>query len=62
MRLRARLLLHKQDELTELEEQLDRIDREETRVLFLGHRRKDMNVERKRLIQEMDIKLAEYGT
>ena len=60
-RLRARLLLIKQDELSSLETQLDEVDRQETRLLFLGSRRLDKNGERLELIAKIDGALSDYG-
>jgi len=54
--------LIKQDEIVRLEEQLDRIDREERHDLFLGCQRKDTNEERRRVVQELSASLPEYGT
>jgi hypothetical protein len=62
LRLRGRLMLHKQDHLVTLEEELDRIDREETRVLFLGNLRRDKNQERKTIMSQIDKELESYGT
>lgn len=61
LRIRARLLLLKQDELCLLESQLDRIDEMETRELYLGNSRRDGNVERKRILMELEIALSGYG-
>lgn len=61
MRIRARLLLRKQDELSQLESQLDQVDRDETRELFLGNARRDRNSERARLLNEMEAALSRYG-
>ena len=61
LRIRARLLLLKQDELSLLESQLDRIDHEETRELFLGNRRRDKNPERKEILMKLEVALASYG-
>jgi len=61
LRLRARLLLYKQDTLVALEYELDRIDREEIRPLFLGNRRRDKNGERKEIMKQIELELAEYG-
>jgi hypothetical protein len=54
VRLRSRLLLYKQDEL-------DLIDRQENRVIFLGNRRRDRNDERIQVMKKIDQELAEYG-
>lgn len=61
-KLRARLLLLKQDRLSMLEERLEMIDREERSPLFLGKSRCDANPERITLLSEIDSQLAEYGT
>ena len=61
LRIRARLLLLKQDELSLLESQLDNIDNEETRELFLGNRRRDANTERKDIVGKIEVALASYG-
>lgn len=55
------MLLLKQDELSLLESQLDHIDNEETRELFLGNRRRDRNTERKDILGKIGIALASYG-
>lgn len=60
LRVRARLLLLKQDELSLLESQLDRIDHNETRELFLGNRRRDTNGERREILEKLDAALADY--
>lgn len=59
--LRARLLLHKQDSLAVLESQLNRIDRDERRLLFLGNLRRDTNDERRNVLRQIDLELADYG-
>lgn len=61
MRLRTRLLLHKQDRLAVLEKELDRVDRQETKSLFLGNLRRDKNSDRRQLIEQIDAALSEYG-
>jgi len=43
-RVRPRFLVQKQKELSELEEQLDKVDREDPRRLFLGNRRRGINL------------------
>lgn len=58
---RARLLLLKQDRLSLLEEQLERVDCEETAPFFLGCARRDTNAERKKVLDDMDTALADYG-
>lgn len=59
--MRARLLLRKQDELSLLEEQLDEIDRTETKKLYLGNMRREKNERRKDVLQRMDSALKDYG-
>ncbi len=57
-----RLLLLKQDEVSILEESLDKLDRSEDRELFLGCSRRDGNAARQRTLRELKKSLAEYGT
>jgi hypothetical protein len=57
-----RLLLLKQDEISMLEECLDKIDVGEDRELFLGCSRRDGNAARQQTLQELNKSLAEYGT
>ncbi|RDA95040.1 hypothetical protein CP533_2193 [Ophiocordyceps camponoti-saundersi (nom. inval.)] len=59
-KLRARLLLLKQDRLSMLEQRLDRVDEEEASALFLGKSRVDKNVERRSLQLEIESCLADY--
>ena len=59
--LRARLLLQKQDKLSLLEKELERLDREEVADLFLGSNRLDGNTERQRVLCDVDTALADYG-
>lgn len=60
-RLRARLLLLKQDKLSLLEEKLDNLDRNERSPLFLGKSRLDANVERLSTIAAIESSLKDYG-
>lgn len=60
-KIRARILLLKQDKLAILEERLDKIDIEENALLFLGKSRCDRNPERKHVLEELENKLADYG-
>ncbi|KAL9632396.1 MAG: hypothetical protein Q9164_005348 [Protoblastenia rupestris] len=60
LRTRARILLLKQDEISSLESQLDRVDHEETRELFLGNARRDMNPERKVLLAKLEVAFSSY--
>lgn len=60
-RLHTRILLHKQDELAELESRLDEMDKTESVPYFHSARRHDTNLERKSLIDEAEKKLNEYS-
>lgn len=60
-RIRMRLLLLKQDEVSVLEERLDELDSREDRVIFLGSIRRDVNPERQQTIQALKDALEEYG-
>ncbi|KAH7110735.1 hypothetical protein EDB81DRAFT_849146 [Dactylonectria macrodidyma] len=64
-RLHVRLLLHKQDELVELEQQLDQLDRSQSETspyLLTTNRRRDANAERQALLELVEGKLKEYDT
>jgi hypothetical protein len=56
-----RLLLLKQDEISMLEESLDKIDMGEDRELFLGCSRRDGNALRQQTLLELKKSLTEYG-
>ena len=56
-----RLLLTRQDELVSLERELDSIDREEQRQLFLGSIGKDQNKARKDTLKQVSEALVQYG-
>ncbi|MDI1492829.1 MAG: hypothetical protein OHK93_004612 [Ramalina farinacea] len=60
LRLRARLLLSKQDKLSMLERELDDIDIAETRELFLGNQRRDRNQKRQDIIERINVALSDY--
>jgi len=60
-KLRARLLLLKQDRLSVLEKSLEEIDQEEECPLFLGASRRDRNLERASLLSEVEARLDDYG-
>jgi hypothetical protein len=60
-RLRARVLLLKQDKLSLLEQQLDEIDEGEKCALFLGKSRCDSNADRTAILAEIEDSLADYG-
>ena len=57
-----RLLLLKQDRLSQLEKRLEKVDREEVALLSLGSSRDDNNPERISVLAEIDAALADYGT
>ncbi|OTB18770.1 hypothetical protein K445DRAFT_19378 [Daldinia sp. EC12] len=59
-RLRARIMLLKQDKLSVLEEKLNKIDEQETSVLFLGKSRSDNNPDRLGLLSEIENCLSDY--
>ncbi|KAI0894895.1 CHAT domain-containing protein [Annulohypoxylon nitens] len=61
-RLRARVLLLKQDRLTLLEQQLDQVDQDETMPLFLGKMRGDRNQQRTKLMAEIEACLSDYDS
>ncbi|KAI0379232.1 hypothetical protein F5Y04DRAFT_260028 [Hypomontagnella monticulosa] len=58
--LRARMLLHKQDGISQLESTLERIDLEEPKAIFLGSRRKDANDARRDILAKIDEAMADY--
>lgn len=60
-RLRARLLLLKQDKLSLLEKKLDDIDDSEECEVFLAKSRIDRNPERQAVLQDIEAGLADYG-
>jgi hypothetical protein len=60
-RARTRLLLLKQDRVVQLEEQLDKIDRDEVAGLFLGNARRDANASRKEVLSKLDEAVKDYG-
>ena len=60
-RLRARLLLLKQDKLAVLEKKLDDIDDAEECELFLSKSRIDRNQDRIAILAEIESNLSEYG-
>jgi hypothetical protein len=45
----------------QLEKELDKLDREETRPLFLVNYPRDQNIERAKVINQVEIELAKYG-
>lgn len=61
-RLRSRLVLLKQDQLSFFEAKLEAVDAEETKEIYLGNHRRDNNPVRKQILQDIDYALKEYGT
>ncbi|KAF4962741.1 hypothetical protein FSARC_9189 [Fusarium sarcochroum] len=64
-RLHARVLLHKQDELAELEERLDQLDQADSQVdsyRLLTNRHLSGDSERRALLSEIESKLNQYNT
>ncbi|KAH8589139.1 hypothetical protein B0O99DRAFT_637335 [Bisporella sp. PMI_857] len=59
-RLRSRLVLLKQDQLSSLEANLEAVDANETKAIYLGNHRRDNNPARKQILQEIDCALKEY--
>ena len=62
MTLRARLLLLKQDRISQLETKLKRLDENEDCEIFLASSRDDSNHDRLQLLADLDSALADYGT
>ncbi|OTA84864.1 hypothetical protein M434DRAFT_36269 [Hypoxylon sp. CO27-5] len=60
-RLHARILLHRQADLIEMESRLEQIDLEEKTEYFLACSREDPSVERRELFNRAEKKLAEYN-
>jgi hypothetical protein len=60
-RLHARILLHKQDEIIELEQTLMQLDNGEDTAYYLSSRRHDLNTERRGILMKLETKLVEYG-
>ncbi|MCJ1460831.1 hypothetical protein MMC28_011213 [Mycoblastus sanguinarius] len=50
----------KQDRVSELEEKLEQLDRDESRKLFLASTRRDANMARRQVLSEIDSALREY--
>jgi hypothetical protein len=59
--LHLRLLLEKQAHLGELERRLMKCDDEETVQLYASSCKQDGNVERRRLMEEIQVKMHNYG-
>jgi hypothetical protein len=47
--------------IVQLERELDKLDREDARPLFLINYRRDRNIERARIIEQIEIERAKYG-
>ncbi|EFQ34255.1 uncharacterized protein GLRG_09399, partial [Colletotrichum graminicola M1.001] len=62
LRLRARILLLKQDNLSVLEAKLDQLDEDEESPLFLGKSRCDKNEARRALLHEIESGLVDYDS
>ncbi|KAI1329832.1 hypothetical protein F5Y16DRAFT_71590 [Xylariaceae sp. FL0255] len=62
IRLRARLLLLKQDHISCLEEQLDKIDQDETLPIFLGKSRGDTNPARSSILSQINGSMTDYDS
>lgn len=58
---RARLLLQKQQRVSELEMQLEELDSQEPRPLYLGSFQADANASRLQVLKDLDKALADYG-
>jgi hypothetical protein len=59
--VRTRLLLLAQDEVTQLEAELNGLDEDEKRSLWLMSSRRDKNPEREKVISDLRITLKAYG-
>lgn len=60
-RVRARLLLLKQDRLSTLEKCLEQADEQEGCALFLGKSRSDQNRRRQELLIDIEARMQDYG-
>lgn len=57
-----RILLFKQDAVTQLEQELWKVDREEEdSTLWLDTNRRDKNEVRKTVLQDLEVALKDYG-
>jgi hypothetical protein len=59
--VRMWMLLLKQNKIAQLEEELNKIDREEEAELWLGSWRKDRNACRKDVLARLDETFSDYG-
>ena len=60
-KLRARVILRKQDTLSYLEQKLESLDRQETTALYLASNRLDGNTERQTVLDDIERALQDYG-
>ena len=60
-KLRARIILRKQDTLSALEQQLEILDRQETTALYLASNRLDGNTERQTVLDDIEKAVQDYG-
>lgn len=61
-KLRARIILRKQNTLSVLEQRLENLDRQETTALFLASNRLDGNTERQTVLDDIEKALRDYGS
>ena len=61
-KLRARIILRKQDTLSALEQQLETLDRQETTELYLATNRLDGNTERQTVLDDIEKAVKDYGS
>ena len=61
-KLRARIILRKQDALSVLEQQLETLDRQETTALYLASNRLDGNTERQTVLDDIEKAVQDYGS
>lgn len=61
-KLRARIILRKQDTLSGLEQRLEVLDRQESTALFLASNRLDGNTERQTVLDDIEKGLRDYGS
>ncbi|KAK0507346.1 hypothetical protein JMJ35_010384 [Cladonia borealis] len=59
-KLRARIILRKQDTLSALEQQLETLDRQETTALYLASNRLDGNTERQTVLDDIEKAVKDY--
>ena len=55
------MILAKQDRIALLEEELNKVDREEEKELWLGNMRRDKNQQREHVFSQLDEALKDYG-